>query len=458
MTAALAARTSGAERTQVGGKHRWLQRKCACGGSAGLTGHCSECERKKALGLQAKLAVGAAHDPLEEEADRVADQLTRPQLASPPRVQRASAPAASAQQSDTAPDSVDQVLASSGRALDAPLRQDFEQRFGHDFSRVRIHADEAAARSAQALGANAWTVGEHIAFAPGRFAPQSRGGRQLLAHELTHVVQQSATTPLVQCDLAIGPQVAAPTERPMSERDIEDAIRFNQRQFSDPYSLAVIRDVIGVSRFPAVSDRDLALGVARWQASHGLAQDGRLGAVTVTYVVEELQAEGNPGDAALLIADFPDRALLDITTAFCSCIPRLQSEIQDANFFIGEYTACGADPGNTTGAQVEACIEARAAAAGSSLVTAGTTDSSGTVRVAPVAGPCGPLEERLTLAHEQIHSVHTRELQQQHGRGTRAFRTAFNEAGDWVVDEINSRRTDIAVANWMIDVLNRACP
>jgi len=101
-----------------------------------------------------------------------------------------------------------------------------------------------------------------------------------------------------------------------SERDIEDAIRFNRRRFGDPYAPAVIRDVIGVSRFPAVSDRDLALAVARWQGSHGVAQDGRLGAVTVTYVVEELQAEGNPGDAALLIADFPDRALLDITTAF----------------------------------------------------------------------------------------------------------------------------------------------
>jgi hypothetical protein len=154
MTAAVAARAAGAECAQGTGTQRWLQRKGACGGSAGLTGHCSECERKKALGLQAKLAVGAAHDPLEEESDRVADQVTRP----------------------------------------------------------------------------------------------------------------------------------------------------------------------------------------------------------------------------------------------------------------------------------------------------------------PVARPCGPRAERLTLAHEQIHSVHARELQQRHRRGTRAFRTAFNEAGDWAADEINSRRTDIAVANWMMDVLNRACP
>jgi hypothetical protein len=445
-----------------------LQRKCACGAGAGTgaAGRCPACERKKTLGLQARLAVGAAHDPLEHEADQVAAQVLRGDAGPAPAIRHASAalaqpaPAAPWARAETAPDSVDTVLAGPGSPLAPALRRDMEQRFGHDFSRVRIHADGSAARSAAELGAHAWTVGQHIAFAPGRFAPGHHTGRHLLAHELTHVVQQSAAprqAQQVQRDLAIEPQVAAPVERPMSEPDIEDAIRFNASQFDDPYTFAVIRDVIGVSRFPGVSDRDLALGIARWQASHGIAQDGRLGPVTVTYVVEELQAENNPGDAALLIADFPRRALLDITTAFCGCIPNLEREIRAGNFFIGEYTACGADPANTTGPQIESCISARAAARGSRLVTAGTTSSTGAVRVAPVAGPCGPLAERLTLAHEQIHSVHTRELQQQHGRGA-AFRAAFVDAGDWVADEINSRRTDIAVANWMIDVLRRACP
>lgn len=437
-----------------------LQRKCACG--AGTADHCPACERRKKTSLQARLAVGPAHDPLEQEADRVAAQVLhgdRPSAigrAGTALTQPSAAPAQNGAPR-TAPDSVDAVLASTGSPLAPALRDDMGRRFGHDFSQVRIHADSLATRATHALGAHAWTVGQHIAFAPGRFAPDSRAGRQLLAHELTHVVQQSAAPARVQCDLALEPQVAAPVERPLTEQDIQDAITFNASQFDDPYSFAVIRDVIGISRFPGVSDRDLALGVARWQAMHGIAQDGQLGPVTVTYVVEELQAENNPGDAALLIADFPRRALLDVTTAFCGCVPRLEREVREANFFIGEYQACGADPANTTGSQVEACINTRAAARGARLVTAGTTSSSGAVRVAPVAGPCGPLEERLTLAHEQIHSVHTRELQQQHGRGA-AFLAAFNEAGDWVADEINSRRTDIAVANWMIEVLRRACP
>ena len=86
--------------------------------------------------------------------------------------------------------SVRDVLASSGTALDSQSRSFFEPRFGRDFSQVRVHADEAGARSARDLQAAAFTAGSHIAFAPGRFAPGTTEGKQLLAHELAHVVQQ----------------------------------------------------------------------------------------------------------------------------------------------------------------------------------------------------------------------------------------------------------------------------
>jgi hypothetical protein len=66
--------------------------------------------------------------------------------------------------------------------------------------------------------------------------------------------------------------------------------------------------------------------------------------------------------------------------------------------------------------------------------------------------------DRITTAHEQIHSVHTRELQQTHGRGTPAFRRAFADAADWVQDEIHSRETDIAAAEWATGILDRICP
>jgi len=88
------------------------------------------------------------------------------------------------------PEQVEDVLRSAGEPLAAADRREFEQRYGHDFSRVRIHADARAADSARALHAQAYTVGPHVAFGSGRYAPGTRQGRALLAHELAHVVQQ----------------------------------------------------------------------------------------------------------------------------------------------------------------------------------------------------------------------------------------------------------------------------
>jgi hypothetical protein len=66
-----------------------------------------------------------------------------------------------------------------------------EQRFGHDFAKVRIHADTEAAQHAKMLAARAYTIGDHILFAEGAYSPESTEGRWLIAHELSHVVQQS---------------------------------------------------------------------------------------------------------------------------------------------------------------------------------------------------------------------------------------------------------------------------
>ena len=171
-----------------------LQRKCACGGSAGLSSQCNACQTKKLLGLQTKLAVGEPADVYEREADRIADQvmatLAHPGVSSAPlRIQRFSGQ--SNGQVDAAPASVDQALTSTGRSLEPALRQDMEQRFGHDFSRVRVHSGTAAEQSARDVNALAYTVGPNIVFGAGRFAPGSREGWRLIAHELTHVAQQS---------------------------------------------------------------------------------------------------------------------------------------------------------------------------------------------------------------------------------------------------------------------------
>jgi len=171
-----------------------LQRKCACGNHTVAGGECAECAKNKS-GLQRKLTIGASNDPLELEADRVADQvLAAPTHSSvsgaPLRIQRYSGQAKEG--SDTSPASVDSVLASSGRPLEPALRQDMEQRFGHDFSGVRVHSGAAAEQSARDVNAHAYTVGHDIVFGAGRFAPGTHDGRRLLAHELAHVVQQES--------------------------------------------------------------------------------------------------------------------------------------------------------------------------------------------------------------------------------------------------------------------------
>ncbi|HWS90143.1 MAG TPA: DUF4157 domain-containing protein [Pyrinomonadaceae bacterium] len=86
---------------------------------------------------------------------------------------------------------VEEVLGSPGQPLDGQAREFMESRFGHDFSGVRVHTDSRAAESARAVGALAYTVGQDVVFDEGQYQPRTREGRRLLAHELTHVVQQS---------------------------------------------------------------------------------------------------------------------------------------------------------------------------------------------------------------------------------------------------------------------------
>jgi hypothetical protein len=88
--------------------------------------------------------------------------------------------------------SQDEILRSPGEALETRTASYMESRFGHDFGKVRVHADPKAAKSARALNALAYTVGSDIVFGAGMYAPETEGGRKLLAHELAHTIQQTA--------------------------------------------------------------------------------------------------------------------------------------------------------------------------------------------------------------------------------------------------------------------------
>jgi hypothetical protein len=113
------------------------------------------------------------------------------------------------------PPVVNEVLQSSGQLLDSATRAFFEPRFGYDFSGVRVHSDERAAESAQAVNALAYTVGQNVVFGARQWQPQNPVGKELLAHELTHVVQQS------RANSAPGTDISGAS----GEREADDAAR-----------------------------------------------------------------------------------------------------------------------------------------------------------------------------------------------------------------------------------------
>jgi hypothetical protein len=143
--------------------------------------------------IQAKLTIGAVDDPLEAEADRVAGQVLRLPDAAGSSEAGAQSTAGHPRGTPTR-DSASDPLRSAGRPLAAGTRAFFESRFGYDFSQVRIYSDEKEAESAHSIGALAYTAGPNISFGGGRYQPGTREGRRLLAHELTHVVQQGYAT------------------------------------------------------------------------------------------------------------------------------------------------------------------------------------------------------------------------------------------------------------------------
>jgi hypothetical protein len=163
--------------------------------------------------IQPKLTVGSVNDPLEDAADRVADQvmhIAEPQIAVvSPRISRKSSSGgekeeahqlrarreASGAAADDAPAVVTALLGSPGRPLEADTRAFMESRLGCDLSNVRIHTGPLASRSAEAVAARAYTVDRNVVFRHGEYAPDTTEGRRLLAHELAHVVQQRPTQP-----------------------------------------------------------------------------------------------------------------------------------------------------------------------------------------------------------------------------------------------------------------------
>jgi len=182
------------------------------------------------IGLQPRLAVGTVDDPLEREADHVAQQTMRmPEPAAASRYTSASSAAA--------PPIVREALSSPGQPLDAATRASFEPRLGHDLESVRIHADSRAAQAADAVQARAYTLGPDIVFGAGEYAPSTARGTRLLAHELAHVVHQAGGHSAViqrdhKKDTPPDPnlqKIAPPIAKAIAEADADMAQQLKQK-------------------------------------------------------------------------------------------------------------------------------------------------------------------------------------------------------------------------------------
>lgn len=254
--------------------------------------------------LQCKLTVNQPGDRYEQEADRVAEvvMLTpdsavrgprppidlsttyrsasfanfQPQTAFAP-LQRAPARQDTARGA-VAPASVSKVVSSQGQPLPADARTFMESRFGHDFSKVRIHTGSLAELSTREVSARAYTVGQHIAFAKGEFQPRSDSGRKLLAHELAHTVQQGglvhrqSTEPEEDIDRQLvegvsfvaNPKGTDLFEMPDSSSrvlsrlaDCQRVRRVTNEQFGGNWSKVIVEGILGSAKTGFVNDQVL---------------------------------------------------------------------------------------------------------------------------------------------------------------------------------------------------------
>jgi hypothetical protein len=246
--------------------------------------------------VQAKLMVGQVDDPLEREADSLADAIMR-MPAPGPAVSAArlhvSRKCAACEEEEKrrlqtkstggaeAPPSVYEVLGEPGQPLDTEALAFFEPRLGRSLEKVRVHTDEKAARSAESVQATAYTVGGNIAFGRGQYRPTSEEGMRLIAHELAHVIQQSANseTPSAAPNRAVLARQGKPGAAP---RCSNDALG----NCTDEDLLTAM----GIGEAGNIADRDGKKGVMN--VAMNRLKDGRFGGTLRAVLTKPGQFDG----------------------------------------------------------------------------------------------------------------------------------------------------------------------
>jgi hypothetical protein len=234
-----------------------LQRKCACGQHTIAGGECNACRDKL--------------NPLR----RFSTNQSAPSIV---------------------PDAVYEALRTSGEPLDVSTRAFMESRFGHDFSSVRVHTDTRAAESARAVNALAYTVGRDVVFGLGQYAPATGEGQRLLAHELTHFIQQM-DHPVANSavGLHIGPDDStAESEAHLAATQLSVDASIEGRIGSHPRAVQR-QKATGKCSNKAIkncTDEDLLTAICIGEAGNIIDRDGKRG---VMNVVMNRVAEGSFG-------------------------------------------------------------------------------------------------------------------------------------------------------------------
>jgi hypothetical protein len=202
-------------------------------------------------------------------------------------------------EADQVPEIVNRVLATPGQPLDSKVRFEMEGKFGHSFSDVRIHDDSLAAESARAVYAHAYTVGQHIVFDAGQYRPSTPEGRQLLAHELTHTIQQHG---LQRSPSDIGMETTG--EYHHLEREAESVSRAVMQRpgpmgapASPGRSGSPVLSRAAKSKTPAADAEDKAKGKEEWVDVDEKSDLGQAG------VKQILRSDSTPGLIAVRMSD-----------------------------------------------------------------------------------------------------------------------------------------------------------
>jgi hypothetical protein len=343
-----------------------------------IAGHSKGDAQTRSPAIQAKLTVSQPGDVHEREADRVANAVMRMPAAdvreipvvsstmSISKVQRmcskcdeeiATGPATQVQRREHAasaplvePSTAANIqsLRGGGQALPEATRAFFEPRFGADFSEVRIHTGPRAAEAAKSISAKAFTLGHDIAFGKGQYSPQSSEGQKLLAHELTHTIQQTGPGVILSKigdghDLT-SPRFAGDEDLEAAFDDKKDSIRFGHRGAKvTKLQIALTDSAINIAslinplpRFgeDGIFGPETKAAVQAFQAKMGLPkneQDGIVGPTTMNLL--DKQFPPTPGSAHSLPAPRPaDKKVVTVNfTVLFGCTKSVSNALNVAN-------------------------------------------------------------------------------------------------------------------------------